>query len=354
MGKDGGSAPAAPDYTALANQTANIQARLLRQQTEANRVNQFTPYGSLTWTHNPNRTFDQRGFDAAMQNYTNQLNAYTNAGMQGVSDPFFDPFSLATPDMRNGASSGTGLAAPVMPDRESFYSGSQDGGWAATVNLSPDQQAILDAQERASLSALGAANSLLENYDPSLNLGALPSTRINPGETYTDAAMRLMQPTWDKQMDAERTRLANSGITLGSDAYSAGMRDTNDAISRAQLQATMLGLDKDQTARANALNEQIAVGNYTPNVLAALRSGSQVSNPGFAAVPQQGLAQAPDLMGAAQNAYNAQMNQYNAGVASDNAMMGGLFSLGSAVLGGPMGGLFGLGGGVPSAASVIL
>lgn len=333
MGKDGGSAPAVPDYSALAKEQAAQNLKLLRAQTEANRVNQVTPYGNLTYTHNPNRTFDQTGYDKAMQDYERQMDAYTQAPSSGV-----DRFSGLTPDMTGGSTVSAIGNAPMMPVRENYYSGSQDGGWTANTTLSPDQQAILDANEKLAQTNLGTAQRFSEGYDPTLNMGDLPSTRINPGETYTDAALRFLQPQWDRQSEAERTRLANQGITLGADAYSAANRDLNDRLDRERIQTTMLGLDKDQSARANAFNEQVAAGNYGTNVMNALRSGSQVTNPGFVSVPSQGYTPGPDLLGAAQQSYNGQLGAYNAGVAEDNSMLGGLFGIGKAILPSVLGG----------------
>lgn len=351
MGKDsGGSAPAVPDYTALANQQSKNNLALLRAQTEANRVNQVTPYGNLTYSHNPNRTFDQSGYDKAMQDYERQMDAYTsgNAGPQTIE--YVGDGLASYPRIVGG-----GMESPVMPTRDSFYSGAQDGGWTATTTLSPDQQAILDAQEKLSQTNLGTAQRFAEGFDPTLNMSALPSTRINPGETYTDAALRFLQPQWDQQSDAERTRLANRGITLGSDAYSSANRDLNDRLDRARIQTTMLGLDKDQSARANAFNEQLARGNYGTNVINALKSGSQVTNPGFVNVPSQGYTPGPDLLGAAQQTYNGQLQNYNANVASDNSMMGGLFGLaGSALSGGGLGALGGLFGASSVAAPALM
>ena len=51
-GGNGGSssAPAVPDYTAAANATAANNLKAAQAATAANRVNQYTPYGSLNYT----------------------------------------------------------------------------------------------------------------------------------------------------------------------------------------------------------------------------------------------------------------------------------------------------------------
>lgn len=48
-----GSAPAAPDYVGAAEKTAAGNLENAKYATAANRANQVTPYGSLTWTKDP-------------------------------------------------------------------------------------------------------------------------------------------------------------------------------------------------------------------------------------------------------------------------------------------------------------
>ena len=54
MGIGKSSAPPAPDYTAAAQQTASGNLEAARYATKANRANQYTPYGSLTWAQDAN------------------------------------------------------------------------------------------------------------------------------------------------------------------------------------------------------------------------------------------------------------------------------------------------------------
>src|SRR4029450_7062819 len=48
MGKK--STPAAPDYTKLAEMTAQSSQQAIDPQTTANRVNQINPWGNMTWS----------------------------------------------------------------------------------------------------------------------------------------------------------------------------------------------------------------------------------------------------------------------------------------------------------------
>jgi hypothetical protein len=133
--------------------------------------------------------------------------------------------------------------------------------------------------------------------------------------------------------------LANQGLEPGSEAYTNAMRDLNDNQNRASLQATMTGMDKNLAYRQQGIQEQREVQDRPLNIINALRTGNQVQNPTFSNVPQQGYVAGPDYLGAtnsqygaAMNGYNSQLDSYNAQQASNNNMMNGLFSLGSAAI----------------------
>lgn len=58
MGKQ--SAPPAPDYAGAAQQTAAGNLEAAKYATQANRANQYTPYGSLKWSDLGNNKWEQR------------------------------------------------------------------------------------------------------------------------------------------------------------------------------------------------------------------------------------------------------------------------------------------------------
>src|SRR5690606_2942540 len=73
MPQSKGSKPSTPNYEQLAREQAAGNLEMAKYAAQANRVNQVTPWGTLTWSND--RTFDQAGYDAAMAAY--------NAGNQG-------------------------------------------------------------------------------------------------------------------------------------------------------------------------------------------------------------------------------------------------------------------------------
>src|SRR5690606_28417418 len=108
----------------------------------------------------------------------------------------------------------------------------------------------------------------------------------------------------------------NSGIREGSEAWNNEMSRSSQAENDAVVQLLLQG-------RGAANQEIMAERNQPINEITALMSGSQVSNPTFQNTPQTQVG-GVDYMGAVNNNYNAQMQQYNQGQQSNNAMMGGL------------------------------
>ena len=104
-------------------------------------------------------------------------------------------------------------------------------------------------------------------------------------------------------------------------------RQANDAYSQAGLQGINLG----QTARQQGIQEQAYLADRPLNVVNALRTGNQTTLPQFQQTPNQATTAGPDLLGAANAQYGAQMQGYNANQAANSGMMGGLFSLGGAL-----------------------
>ena len=268
MGK-GGSAPPPPDYSAAARETAAGNLDAARAATAANRVNQVTPYGNLD---------------------------YTITG----EDPYGNPT------------------------------------WTATQSLAPAQQQLLDYQNQASLGlgqltnkGLGYVSNMLDNP---FNTSALPSTGFNPSQSYQDAYMERLAPQRQQGRERLEQQLANQGIQLGSDAYDRALRNYDQKENDLLLGATTQGFGIGQQARQQALQEQAFLRNEPLNTLNAVRTGAQVQGPSFVNSAQQATTAGPDILGATQMGYNAQLGASNAQNAANNAMTQGLFSLGGAAL----------------------
>jgi hypothetical protein len=260
-------APPAPDYTAAANATAAGNLEAARATAAANRTNQVTPYGNLTYSANPG------------------------------TDPYGNTL------------------------------------YTATQTLSPEQQKIYEQESQLNEGLMSTANKGLDYANevlskPGVDTSKLPSYGINPGETYSDAIMRRLQPQIAQQSEMSDAQLANQGIAQGTEAYNNAKRQLsqqqNDLMTSAQIQGMNTGLSANQQAfQQEAYNQMQPI-----NVINALRTGSQVQNPSYASTPQQANVAGADILGATNAQYTNQLNAVNAKNAASSAFWSGLMNAG--------------------------
>ena len=307
MGKKAPAQPAPPDPVATAQAQSEFNIDAARTNASLNRVDQYTPQGSLTYRQRddgPDRwqSFvtlspeQQRLYDQSVEGQSLYGNAALSQ-LRGVQDTLSRPFQFGGPDVQ------------YRPD----FTGIGD----------PNQSR--EAVEAAVLS------------------------RVNPD--------------LERERAALENRLANQGITMGSQAWNTGMQDwqrmANDARMQAVLtggqeQSRVFGLGMGQAQMSNAarqqsLEQQLALRSQPLNEAAALLTGSQVQNPQFTNVPQVQV-QAPDYAGSVAQNYAGQMSGWNANtqrIGQQNAaianMIGQVAGAGTSYLTGGMRGGLGFG-----------
>jgi hypothetical protein len=271
--------PKAPDYMALAREQSQMQKDINRETLAANRVNQVTPYGNME---------------------------YTQTGTDQYGNPTY----------------------------------------TATQTLSPEQQDIYGKQTGLFSDLLGSANAGLSNYqqtleNPQIDTSKLAQIGINPGETYSDAIMRRLQPQIEQERNSFETSLVNKGIAPGTEAYMNARRSFDQAQNDKMTSAITGGMGVGMQANQQGFNQALTNQQLPLNTLNALRSGVQMTQPNYVNSAGMQSWQAPDLMGAAQQGFNTQMGGYNAAQQANSNFMGGLMGLGGSVLGGPIGGAIG-------------
>lgn len=187
----------------------------------------------------------------------------------------------------------------------------------ATQTLSPDQQQLLD------LSTATQKNLGQIGVDQSSRIGNLLNTPFSldasRGKAISDIQKTFLDPQWGENQSSLETKLLNQGVRPGTEAYDKAMRDFSTNRQRAYDQMFLDSYDKGTNSALTERNQPI-------NEISALLSGSQVSQPNFTQTPQSNVAPV-DYTGLVNNQYNAQLSQ-------NNAMMGGIFGLASAPLGG--------------------
>ena len=327
MGKS--STPPPPDYRAAAKETAEGNLDAARSATYANRINQVNPYGSLRYTQKPEDIIDYAAYNKALDQYNAQKNS---------------PSGGSSSSGNNLAYTGGAVIQPmVRPELSDFKRINPDTGWTQTQEFSPEVQAALDEQlalnrkygETANI-GFDKARQIFEN--PEIDTSGLPQRAIDVGQTAQQAIMSRLQPQLAQQDEALRTRLANQGITLGSDAYGREMTAQGQRSNDLQMQAALQGINLDQANRASALQEQAYMQDRPLNLINALRSGNQVNAPQFQGFAQQATTQGANMLGATQAQYQADMDYANAQDAQQSGLMSGLFGIGGAALGGMVGG----------------
>jgi hypothetical protein len=324
------SAPAAPDYSGAAQATAAGNVDAARIATKANRVNQVTPYGSLTYTQNTAPTFNQAGYNAALQSYNQARESYNPVYSQETYDEYgnYSPRSLLNP---------FDLKAPTY--NEFMVAADPDAGWTATQTLSPDQQKLLDYQNQASIglgrlanTGLGYVENMLGTpFDTSklaqmqssvspadmqrlsgqANLGqvgsepqfqSLEAARAlrqsgqteglqrslgeNVGMEGWDRASNLLMnrlnPQIEQSQDRLKAQLANQGIVAGTEAYNRAMtqqgQKENDLRTQAQLQA--------QGIQQNLFGQELQAGQFG-NQATTQQQQNLLQNLGFSNQAQQ-------------------------------------------------------------------
>jgi hypothetical protein len=266
--------PPAPDYTGAAQATATGNLDAARTAAAANRVNQVTPYGNLTYSIN--------GKDS----YGNDLYTATQS---------LSPQQQKLLDSTNAL----------------------NNGLMSTAN-----------------SGLNYANGVLSK--PGIDTSSLPSVGINPGQSYQDAIMSRLQPQIKQQNDQFDQQMANQGIAPGTQAYDNAKRVLGQQQNDLLTSSTVNGFNTGLAANQNSFQQQAYNQMQPINVINALRTGSQVQNPSFVNVPQQATTSGPDMLGATSALGQYNTNAYNAQTSSANSLTSGLFGLGAAYLMAPV------------------
>jgi hypothetical protein len=304
-------APAAPDYVGQANAQAAGNLNAARAQTQANRIDQVTPYGSLVYHQGDG--FDQAGYDAALKRYQDQ-----ERGLQ--LNPQVRKYMEAT---------GAILKAP---DRNDYMINPDK--WSSEIQLSDTGRQLLDAYNRTSLGMADLQGSAMDRVRDSMaqpfDTSGLIDINSMTGMDGWDRAANLIKQrnreSLDQQQAALDTKLANMGLTVGSEGWATQQsqfgKQRNDADIAAELAGSQLQNQMFQQALAGnaaTLQQRAYLRNLPLQELSALRNGSQVTNPTFNTPGQQGQTSGPDLLGATQGQYNSQLGQVNAQNAQEAA-----------------------------------
>lgn len=188
-----------------------------------------------------------------------------------------------------------------------------------TTTLSPEQQALLEqenafdkASNQIAIDQTGRIKDVLSK-PLDLNNEATEGRLMELGR-------KRLDPMWAERESAFDTKMANSGIQAGSDAYKKARAEFDQGRNDSYNSLLLSG-------RGQAVNEALTERNQPINETTALMGAGQVQQPQFATAAPQAGVNGVDLAGMIMNNYNQQMG-------TRNAMLGGLAGMGGAALGG--------------------
>jgi hypothetical protein len=226
------------------------------------------------------------------------------------------------------------------------------------VKLAPDAQALYDQQMAQSRQLGNTAQNMMGRVDASMAtpldtsrapqlFGAddLLGARQQTQDALYNRQAAYLDPQWQQREEQFRTRMANSGITEGNEAWQNAKFDEDRARSFDYGQARDSSIagalpemaflsDTARGNRAMTMQELYAERALPLNEFNALRSSSQVDMPQFDGAAGVTMGNT-DVSGNMWNAYQAQMDRYNAQQAGSNNLMSGVFGLGAAALSNP-------------------
>jgi hypothetical protein len=257
------SAPAAPNYTAAAQATAEGNLDAARQATAANRVNQVTPYGNLnysitgadpygnpTWTATQSLSPDQQRLLDTQNRISGSLGDVATKGVSYVEGMLNTPF-----DTSNLAQ----MQSSVSPADMQRFTG------------------------QANLGQIGNAEAQLRaGQAPNLQTSLGQNTGMAGWDRASDLLMQRLDPQLQRQQERQDAQLAAQGIPVGSEAYTRAKQDLamqqNDLRTQAQLQA--------QNVQQNLFGQELQAGQFGNQAMLG-QNQAQLANLGFTNQAQQ-------------------------------------------------------------------
>lgn len=197
--------------------------------------------------------------------------------------------------------------------------------WRQNISLSPEQQALYDAEQGVYLRGANVAGNLLDQASNSLSspfsldaLGGpvLPDDYSADRRRVEDAMFARLEPQLGQDYRRLQQDLANQGIQLGNTAYSSAMDDYSRAANDARIGTILAGGQEQSrmfrdalTGRQQRINEALTERTQPLNEVSALLGLGQVTPPPAPAAPQTGVANT-DVAGITAAAHAANMQNY--------------------------------------------
>lgn len=201
--------------------------------------------------------------------------------------------------------------------------------YTATTSLSPAEQGLLNTYQNTQQTAGTQAGNLLSgasygSQSPTAAIGNLTSGLV--GQAAQQEA-NYLQPFFQPQTQQLDTQLRNQGITPNSPAYQQAMNN----LAQGQGQTYTGYLASTEPQLFNQATQEYAMPAELAGSLAQLGAPT-TPNSSFVNTPSLSI-QPADLTTATSNYNTAEQNAYQSQLQQNQAMMSGLFGIGTTALG---------------------
>jgi hypothetical protein len=300
MGKK--KAPAAPDPYATAQAQADMNADVARQQANLNRVNSYSPMGSVTYQN------------VGQDELQRRLNDDYARFQRGEYRPTYG-------NDRFGAPIQEAWRQDIEEKRIRDAMGGNIDRWEQRVTLSPEQQRLYDlgVQRDTQVGQLGL--DMLPQVRQTLSA---PMATDDPDarNRATQAILSRLEPQFTRDREGLEGRLIAQGFTPGSEGYNRAADELSRARTDTRLQADAVG---SQESRAAAAFSNAIRGQRLSELGALFGLGGGAQMPQGAQAAPVGI-NSPDLMGGIMQNYQSRTGQVAAGNANSSALGGALAS----------------------------
>lgn len=250
MGKK--STPAAPDYTAAAEKTADANLEMARYNTNSNRINQQTPWGSLTYTNN--QSYDNAAYARAMQDWNASKKKGTMPNQNDFVRDNWTQTETVSPEIQKALDSQIAIQQGLSDQANSMLNTVKNSyAQPFTAKKWDEYTAGMPGVNTSSLGRIGSFSGDGSGIDTSrvgqagvfggngdgINVNAPQFTNARQDEyarAAYDSQMGLLRGDLDNQEQRTNNRLALQGLTPGSEASDRALGSFYDGRSR-QLQS---------------------------------------------------------------------------------------------------------------------
>lgn len=363
MGK--ADTPPPPDYAGIAKQQGQSSKELTEQQLVANRPNVYTPWGSQTWQRNGDQWTQNNQLSPQQQNALDSQMAVTQGRSQAAQGLLGQATrSFSSPMGYSGIASGGGplnsqqaqsgfdgggnvqrgfsMGGDVQSRMGATAGDWRQRGQDAALSFMRPQQEQRQAALESQLSNQGLTRGsqawnteMMRNADQTTrdSLQAFGAGQSEAGQLFSQD---LQGGQFANQAQAQRYGQNQGQAAFNNQAqgqqFSQGQAQGGFANQAAQ-QNNMANLQAgnfNQQLRQQQIAERLQQRNQPLNELNSLLGGQQINSPNMPTFNLGGKAENPQLMNAANQGYQANMDSFNAQSAGRSGMMQGIGSLAAA------------------------